>query len=187
MDIVLSEAMLPYCICVVMLNLHINIKANRSSWPKVLVWNSGLLFRLRPAGEAVFFFVFVLIKKSFSVAQCHGRKWEKFPNFVLFKLVISVIINMKKKYFLRNMSGSLKNYILLTTFIAINSKKCTEMHWRFGILLVWSIQVFIHAITIFPGVDVKQIPPKVRLCNAQRQCRNKTRATLQTLRVWVVC
>lgn len=45
------------------------------------------------------------------------------------------------------MSGSLKNYLLLTTFIAINSKKCNEMHWRVGILLVWSIQVFIHAIT----------------------------------------
>lgn len=38
------------------------------------------------------------------------------------------LINMKKKHFLRNMSSSLKNYILLTTFTAINSKKHTEMH-----------------------------------------------------------
>lgn len=57
--------------------------------------------------------------------------WEKMgkvSKLVLFKLVISVIINMrKKKYFLRNMSSSLRNYILLTTFIAINSKKCTDV------------------------------------------------------------
>lgn len=57
--------------------------------------------------------------------------WEKMgkvSKLVLFKLVISVIINMrKKKYFLRNMSSSLRNYILLTTFIAINSKKRTDV------------------------------------------------------------
>lgn len=76
MDIVLSEAMLPYCICVVMLNLHINIKANRSSWPKVLVWNSGLLFRLRPAGEAVFFFV--LIKIHFLLQNFMGENGKGF-------------------------------------------------------------------------------------------------------------
>lgn len=78
MDIVLSKAMLPYCICVVMLNLHINIKANRSSWPKVLVWNSGLLFRLRPAGEAVFFFVFVLIKIHFLLHNVMGENGKSF-------------------------------------------------------------------------------------------------------------
>lgn len=74
------------------------------------------------------FFVFVLIKIHFLLQNVMGENGKGFQTCLIQASDLSHHQYEKKKYFLRNMSGSLKNYILLTTFIAINSKKCTEMH-----------------------------------------------------------
>lgn len=74
------------------------------------------------------FFAFVLIKIHFLLQNVMGENGKGFQTCLIQASDLSHHqYEKKKKYFLRNMSGSLRNYILLTTFIAINSKKCTDV------------------------------------------------------------
>lgn len=73
------------------------------------------------------FFVVVLIKIHFLLQNVMGENGKGFQNCLIQASDLSHHQYEKKKYFFRNMSGSLRNYILLTTFIAINSKKRTDV------------------------------------------------------------